>query len=235
MARDDGLRAEFGDLIGQDVVTAPGLYRFSLSSRDPRINVTGWLVGKPTEGVPRPRYTQHERPGDFDLLQYVSHDLFEQTIPIKFGDGTDSVEGRIAQLERLLRRTAKNGEPPIVKAAGHGVLHPEYNWRVVGLDPVDDRILFFTGQNDRRLYVANVILRQQVAENVLTESISKSRRRDAGAGLRNRTVTVREGERTLYQVAKRYFRDPSAAREIAVANGITLSTRLKAGRKLRLP
>lgn len=218
-------------------VDPPARYRVSLSSRDPDINVTGWLIGKPTDGTPKPKYTAHERPGDFDLVQYVGHEPFEQAFPIKFdGEGERSVEAKITDLHRLMRRTAKGDtEPPVVKVLGNGVLHPEYNWRVVAAEEDIGRRLYLP-DGDRRLYVAVVSLRQQVTERVLAESIRAFRRKGRGPGIRNRTTTVRHGETSLYNVAKRVYRDPSKAADIATANPPkTLGGRLKVGERLRLP
>lgn len=223
-----------GEFIGedQDPRQNPGRRRVSIASRDPRLEVSGWLISKPDDGMPKPRFQFHERPGAQSLTQYVGSDPVVQTFVMKFdGDRTRSVEGKITDLKRFLQRTASNGEPPVVKVAGMGILHPEFNWRVTSVEPDTARSLFLDN-GDRHLFVCTVTLTQQIQDRLLTETIRRGKK---ARGISHRTVRVRDGERTLYDVARRVFHDPSAAREIAVANNLPLSRRLHKGQRLRLP
>jgi hypothetical protein len=227
-----------GEFIGedQDPRDNPGRRRVTIASKDPRITLTAWLISKPDDGVPKPRYTFHERPGNLSLTQYVGSDPVTLTFTIKFdGDRERSVEGKVTALKRLLQRTASNGEPPIVKVAGMGILHPELNWRVTALDPDTARSLFLAN-GDRHLAVYAVTLTQQIEDRLLTESTKAFKKKGQGPGIRNRKTKVRSGEHSLYDVAKRVYHDPSAAKEIAIANpGTSLNRRLKVGQTLRLP
>jgi hypothetical protein len=228
------------DFVGEDhdpndAPDAPGRRRVTITSKDPRITLTAWLISKPDDGVPRPRYLLHERPGSTSLQQFAGSDPVVQTFTIKFdGRRRSSIEGQITRLKTFLQRTASNGEPPVVKVSGSGILHPELNWRITALDPQTDRSLFLDS-GDRCLFVCGLTLTQQIQDRLLTESIAAFKKRGQGKGIRVRTTRVRAGENSLYDVAKRVFHDPSAAREIAVANNLTLARRLRVGQRLRLP
>lgn len=225
---------DFGTALDQGY--QPGPFKFAFTSKDPRILLTGQLAGKPEDGVPRPSYVTNDRPGSTGIVQYTGSEPREQIIPIKFDGSGDPIEGRLHTLYELMRPTARDNKPPIIRASGDGVMHQTFEWRIVGADVDHDRTLYVPGTGIRRFWTARVTLRQQVQENLLDESLKAFNRGGKGEGIRPRYYTVKVGERTLYDVAKHALGDPSAAREIAIANpGTFLSTRLRAGQKLRLP
>jgi hypothetical protein len=212
-----------------------------IGSDDPVIDVTALLVAKPRVTPPRPKYIVRDRPGRTGATQYVGHDPMEMVLPIKFDNGGRSVEPRITTLWRLLRRLDKaGGQPPLVKVQGAGVpqLNPKVEWwRVTDIAELDERILY-TGDGERRLYVANVTLQERVVDQQLAESLTAVSPVGRPTGIRNRTITVRTGEDTLYDVARRVFGNPQKAADIANANPalrLRLGSRLRPGQKLRVP
>jgi hypothetical protein len=75
---------------------------------------------------------------------------------------------------------------------------------------------------------------ERVSDNVLQNSIAKSRK---GSGGKNgpRFHTVKKGEKDFEDVSKAEYNTRSRAAEIARANHMSLGARLKVGQKLRLP
>lgn len=211
--------------------------RVAITSSDPDIDLRARLTGRPTAALRRPRYETQDLPGEVGIVKYAGHEPVEQAIPMKFDRAAEreSVEARIRLLERLVQRTASNDEPPIVKVRGNGVLHQGFNWRVASIDEDTARTRYLPN-GDRMLFACTVNLIQQVDERVLAESLAAFRRRGQGPGIRTRTTKVRQGESSLYDVARRVYRDPSRASDIARANpGRRLGERLKVGWTLRLP
>lgn len=210
--------------------------RVSITSTDPELGIRAHLIDKP-DAPRRPRYQTQERPGRVSINRYVGQDPVEQTLVVKFdGTGGDSVEDRIRTLEQFLRPVASNDEPPVLKVRGDGVLHPGFDWRMLTLDEDRGRRKYVPHTGDRMVYVATVTLRQHVDERQLAESLRRLNRRGQGRGITNRTVKVRQGENSLYDVSRRVYNgDPSRATDIARANGRRLGARLKPGTSLRIP
>jgi hypothetical protein len=81
-------------------------------------------------------------------------------------------------------------------------------------------------------------LTQHVTANSLNETLRQTK---AARGLKTRTTRVKAGEETLYDVARRYYGDPSRASDIArgelQAGGrpLALGALLKTGTQLRMP
>lgn len=218
----------------------------TFSASDPEISVTAKLLGIPQPPVPRPRFDTQERPGRRDAVQYLSHEAYEMTLQVKL-DNPDrvSVEGKITRLQSLAQRHHFAGvfEPPIVKIACPAVPLTNLRWRVAEITEDINRTRFqykVAGdkQLDRHLYVANVRLLERTFDEVLVEQLRAVLPADHSRGITRRTTTVRAGEDSLYDVARRVYRDPSRAAQIQRANPIIvrwLGQRLKVGTKLRLP
>lgn len=218
-------------------------------SVDPDIAVTGTLIGTPTAPVPRPRFDEQARPGKRSENLYLGHEALEQTFQIKFDNpGNNSVQGKVDKLETLAERHHWAGrfEPPIVHVQGRGLRgtgdrsarRPGKKWRIAELTE-DLARTRFQRDGDRYFYVATVRLVEHSVDEVLTERLKALRPADKrDIGITRRTTTVREGETSVYDVARRVYHDPSRAAQIARANPGTirwLGQRLKPGTKLRLP
>lgn len=209
--------------------------RVQLTSADPDLEIRAHLIGTPTARR-RPRYQTQDRPGRLGRPQYLGQDPIEQTFTVKFDGDGDSIESRIRTLEMFLRPVAANDEPPIVKVKGEGVHHPGLGWRMLDLDEEISRRRYVTRSGERKVYVAAVTLVQHVADRELAESLGRLNRRGRGKGISNRTVKVRQGEDSFYDISRRvYDGDPSRATDIARANGRRIGARLRAGTSLRIP
>jgi hypothetical protein len=71
------------------------------------------------------------------------------------------------------------------------------------------------GRQRRCRYETEITLTQHVTANSLNETLRQTK---AARGLKTRTTRVKAGEETLYDVARRYYGDPSRASDIARAN-----------------
>lgn len=212
------------------VVDPPGVGKVWIGSDDPVIDVVARLTGNPDTTPPRPRYQVDERHGRTSVARYAGQDLLEQTLPIKFDDGGASIVGKINTLERLAEPVQASGEPPLVRAIGPGVRHEGLQWRVSRIEEDKDRASYADGGGPQIRYVATVTLTQHVKDELLNFTGSNAR------GIRNRTETVRRGEDSLHEFAKRVYGDRGKANDIARANpGVRLGQKLKPGQKLRIP
>lgn len=214
----------------QRVINVPYPGAVYIGSDDPIIDVVARLIGKPDCTPPRPRYQTDERHGRTSALRYAGQDLRVQTIPIKFDAHGASVEPDIRALESLAEPVKSTGEPPLVRILGPALRHQGLKWRVTAIDEDKDRARHGEGGDPQILYVATVTLTQHVRNEVLILD-GKS-----AEGLRNRKTSVRKGETSFYDVAKRVYGERSRAKDIVRANpGMRLGQKLKAGDDLRLP
>jgi LysM domain len=226
---------------GRGTRTVAGPDDVWIGSEVPLIDVTARLIDKPHVTAPRPKFTTQDRPLRFGLTQYVGHDLYEMALRIKLDNGGSSVEGRIRRLESLAERKPIGGgrlEPPVVKVLGPGIRHQRLKWRITAIDEETERAKYTAGGKDCTLYVATVRLVQHVVDRVLAESLRAVSPANRERGIRNRTITVKAGETSLYDVAKRVYGDPQKAADIANANpgrSLRLGSRLKPGMRLRVP
>jgi nucleoid-associated protein YgaU len=128
-------------------------------------------------------------------------------------------------------------EPPVLKVSGAIPLpHPNLTWRLTAIeDPTN--VLFLSGGKRRCRYETEITLTQHVTADSLNETLRQTK---AARGLKTRTTRVKSGEQTLYDVARRYYGDPSRASDIARANfkggrQLALGSLLTVGRSLRMP
>lgn len=203
-----------------------------LHSDTPTIDVVARLAGQPSATFPRPTYDTAERPGAFGLTRYRGHDPYTMSLPLMLEREGRSIEGLIGDLEQMAERAPGSLEPPVVRVVGAGVPHSGLKWRVQLPDDVD-RVQTNPGNGQRVRVWLTVTLIQHVTDTLLAETV---RRGKAAKGLTKNRTTVRTGESTLYDVARRVYGDPFRAGDIAAANpGIRLGQRLRPGRTLRLP
>jgi hypothetical protein len=181
---------------------------------------------------PKPKIQTIDMMDAVGQTQWVGQDPYTMTIGVRFDRfRTGSVEDEIRTLEGFGEVHAGRTEPPIVTVDGAVPKpHPGLTWRVV--DFGDPEIDYLDGGTQRCRYFTTVSLVQRVTDRVLVESLkvtSKSK------GLKSRTITVRAGEDWLFDVARRAYKDPSRASDIARANGLHLGKKLSAGTIVRLP
>jgi hypothetical protein len=210
-------------------INAPGPGRVWIGSETPVIDVVGRLTGPVKCTPPRPRYLTDDRHGRTSVTRYAGMQPLEQEITLKFDGQRDrvSVIGKIRDLETLAMPVG-SGSPPLVRAFGASVRHQGLWWRVTRIVENTERAIYIN--DDQVVYVATVTLTQHVKDQLLNFAGANAQ------GFRNRTTHVREGEDSLYDVAKRVYKDRGKAKDIARANpGLRLGQKLKRGTKLRLP
>jgi hypothetical protein len=200
--------------------------------------LTAMLRGPVAPPLARPKVEIVDRPGTVGLTQWRGRDPYEMTLPIwwdAFPDGT--VEADVRRLERLALRAPGSDESALIQVYGPvpaptGVKSPL--WRIKTLGEVPERTMFNTA-GERCRFAVDVTLIEHVADELLTETLDASRS-GGGRGITNRRTTVRAGETSLYDVARRvYGGDGSRASDIARANSLRLAAHLKQGMSLRLP
>jgi hypothetical protein len=209
-----------------------------LGSADPVIDVFATLRRPVSSPLPRPKIETVDRHGLYGLTQYLGQDPYQLLLPIAFDRYAQgqSVEPEIRLLERLAERPAGATEPPLVEVDGP-VPHRTLQWRIAGLEEIPERTEW-NRAGDRTRLAVDVTLVQNVTDRLLTESLGRDRAKTKG--IANRRTTVRTGEDSLYDVARRVYGDPSRAGDIARANSVRgvplrLGMRLKPGYGLRLP
>jgi len=209
-------------------VSPPG--RVIFFSEDPptdlRMNTTGAKCGPPT-----PRVTTIDRMDSIGLTQWIGQDPYVLTVPIQIdGYPNKSVEADVKELEALAEVQPGRKEPPTVDVDG-AVPKPRPNlrWRITSLGEPEE---LYLPSGDRCRYFTTVTLIQRVVDRDLVESLKATSK---SKGLKARKTTVRQGETWLYDVARRVYKDPSRAGDIAVANGLHLGKKLSPGLELRYP
>lgn len=212
-------------------ITAPFVGLQAVDADIPRLVA---LLRKPVSNpVPRPRIVTVERPGTWSLSEYAGHDPYVLTLPLRFDRWrTDKpVEDQMRLLERLAERQKRTFIPPVVRVLGP-VPHKGLRWWVSAINPDDDQTLWTDDGDQRTRIVVDVELTHHVAPDELDQDLGPVK---AQEGIATRTTHVKAGEDDLYAVARRYYHDPSRASDVARANHIQLGTKLKPGRRLRMP
>lgn len=217
------------NLTGSTVtVNAPG--RVIFFSEDPptdlRMNTTGAL-----SDPPRQKISTIDRMDSIGLTQWVGQDPYTMAVDVQIDGFPDrSVESDIRELEALGEVQPGRTEPPIIDVDGAVPKpHPNIRWRIV--DFGTPQVLYLPS-GDRCRYFTTVSLVQRVTDTVLVESLKAT---SQSKGLKARKTTVRQGEDWLYDVARRVYKDPSRAGDLAVANGLHLGKKLSPGLELRYP
>lgn len=184
--------------------------------------VTARLRGPVEDPVPRPRITTTPRPGRASLTQWEGREPYQTVVPIMFDSyvAGSAVEAKIAELEQFAIKPKNQSEPPTVRLEGP---IPDrirrQGWWVTEIRPVDGRPTLYAVTGDRRRdlgrsrVVWDVYLTERVADNLLDDLSTD----DHAQGIHARTTKVLKGEK-LRDVARRIYRDPSMAREIAAVN-----------------
>lgn len=200
----------------------------------PLITVTARLRGPATSPSPRPQIRVTDRRGQVSLTEYAGREPYEVILPIQFDEfrSQRSVEPWIAQLERLAVAEGDARTSPIVRV--EGPIPPRcknVTWFVDDLIEIPERTEHNT-TGDRVRYAVDVHLIERTWDDLLVsaQQIPTSEQ----TGLLTRTTTVKKGE-DIYDVARRAYGDPGRAVEIARANTIPLTSKLKVGQRLRLP
>lgn len=201
-----------------------------LHSDDPVIDVVARMAGKPSSTFPQPQYDQAARPGAFGLTRYRGHDPYTMTLPILLEDGGRNVEAAVRKLEQLAERAPGVLEPPVVSVQGTGVPHSGLRWRVQL--PADADQTHFNAAGARIAVWVTLTLMQQVTDTLLGETLRTGK---GAKGLTRKRTTVRAGETSLHDVARRVYGDPFRAGDIATENRLRIGARLRTGQSLRLP
>lgn len=199
-----------------------------LHSDTPVIDLVCRLNGKPGLALPKPRYDQVDRPGTSSLNRYRGHDPRTMPVPLLIDRGGRSIKADIVTLEQLAERTNDTAEPPVLKVQGIGVQHAGRNWRLtLPDDPAD--VQYNLAGDPSRLAIT-VTLVEHTTDKLLAQTLT------GGPGVRGtRLVRTRAGD-TLYDLARRYYGDPSRASDIQKANPwARFGQVFRAGRKLYIP
>jgi hypothetical protein len=184
---------------------------------------------------PEPNYQTTDLMGSISLTQFYGQRPYRMDIDVQLDGFPDrSVEADIKTLEHFAEVHPGRSEPPILTVDGDiPKPHPNLSWRVQAFtDPVID---YVQGRpTDRCRYFTTVSLIQNVTDRVLVESLRKSTAATKGVQ-KARKTTVIAGEDFLFEVARRVYRDPSRAADIATANDLHLGKKLTPGQSLWLP
>jgi hypothetical protein len=182
---------------------------------------------------PEPIVQETDLMGAISLTQWVGQKPYKMEIDAQLdGYPYRSVEDDIKTLEHFAEVHAGRREPPIVTVDGNVPKpHPNLTWRVTGFSTPAEEYVVGDG-TARARWFSTVTLVQRVTDRVLVESLKAT---SQSRGVRARTITVRTGEEWLFEVARRAYKDPSRAGDIATANNLHLGKRLTAGMELRLP
>jgi hypothetical protein len=208
---------------------APGLVTFS--TEDPDASVSCETEGA-TPFPPEPVIDEVQRAGAISLTPWVRQNPYRMDVHVRLDGFPDrSVEPKIAILEGFAEVPAGRAEPSAVTVTGAIPRpHPNIKWQISGFDtPTVD---YVNGGKERCRYETVVHLVQKVTDRVLIESL---RATSKSKGVKARSITVRAGEDWLFEVARRAYKDPSRAGDIAAANSLHLGKKLTPGTVLRLP
>lgn len=210
--------------------TFVGPGRAFIVSEDPPTDLAFETTGCRVD-PPKPKYETTARPGAISLLQWVGQEPYSMTLGIRIDEFPNgNVESDIRKLEALGEVQPGRFEPPIVTVDGAVPKpHPNLTWRITDFG---DPEIEYLGSGDRCRYVTTLVLTQNVTDRVLIESLKATSK---SKGLKTRETTVRAGEDSLYDVARRYYKDPSRASDIARANNLHLGKKLSKGLTLRMP
>lgn len=182
---------------------------------------------------PEPIVQEVDLMGAISLTQFMGQKPYRAEIDVRLdGFPVTSVEEDIKTLEHFAEVHAGRSEPPIFEVKGDVPLpHPGLKWRVTGFS--QPQIEYVVGSpKERARYFTTVTLSQYVTDRVLVESLKKTSK---SKGMKTRTEVVREGEEWLFEVARRVYKDPSRAGDLATANGLHLGKKLTPGTRLRVP
>lgn len=209
-------------------VSPPGraIFRSEDPPTDLRLQTTGALIDPPKANI-----QTIPRMDSVSLTQWTGQDPYTMSVGIQIDGYPDtSVESTIKELEGLAEVHAGRTEPPIVTVDGAVPQpHPNLKWRVLDLGTPE--VLYLTS-GDRCRYYTVVSLIQRVTDTVLVESLKATSK---SKGLKARSTEVRQGEDFLYDVARRLYKDPSRAADLATANNLHLGKKLSPGQTLRYP
>lgn len=187
------------------------------------------------------RWTVVDRDGKHSITDFAGQPPYQQTIPVLF-DGwkgsikaSSSVERDIKQLERLATIPQGGHHPRIVRLTGN-VRRLDLRWVIQGpiawaTGPGWEELITDPNTGVRYRQAATVTLlayKQDVLLNGQGEPKDKNGRR-----LHKHKVTKRE--HTLRDVSKHVYGTRTRARDLAKANDLPLSVRLKPGELLLLP
>lgn len=216
--------------------------RVTLRSAAPPLVVTAWLAGPATVAAGYASWEVLDRPRRVGLPVFQGHAPYAMTLPLLL-DGfiaQTTVEAEIARLERMARLVPGAGRPPVVRAAGPLPRGAMTDWVVSALEWGDGVIR--SPEDGRRLRQdVTVTLIQFVEADVVVERSPALRARARAAASRtgrpapDPVRVVRQGERSLTQIAARELGAASRWREIARLNGIRDPKAIRPGQPLRMP
>jgi hypothetical protein len=210
------------------------------ASEDGEISVRVRLGGRPaiiTEGYAR--WSLIDRDGEASITDYAGITPYAQTVPVFFDGWTgsvassSSVESDIRLLERLAVVPDKALLPPVVKVTGN-VRRTDLRWVINGIAWSDDAPAEFISHPDtgERYRQGGTVTLLKYEPGELLNGLGEPKN---AQGKRVRTTTVRAGERTLRDVAKRVYGTRTRARDLAKLNDLPLSVKLKTNQRLLLP
>jgi hypothetical protein len=182
---------------------------------------------------PEPIIQETDLMGAISRTDWVGQKPYRMEVDVRLDGFPDrSVEDEIKTLEHFAEVHSGRAEPPIITVDGDiPKPHPHLTWRLSGFSAPEEDYVNGTGTHRCR-YFTTVTLVQRVTDKVLVESLKQT---SGSKGIKPRTITVKEGEDWLFEVARRAYQDPSRAGDIATANDLHLGAKLKPGTELRLP
>jgi hypothetical protein len=217
----------------QPVSSGAGQVAFNCDDFDGRPITFRFVTGGCQLYPPEPIVQTVDLPGSISLTQYLGQRPYRMDVDCQLDGFPDrSVEADIGTLEHFAEVHTGRSEPPAFTVSGDiPAPHPHLAWKVTGFS--DPAIDYVQGRpTDRCRYFTTISLIQDVTDRVLIESLKKTAK---STGVKARSTTVRAGEDWLFEVARREYKDPSRAGDIAIANDLHIGKRLTPGMELRLP
>lgn len=210
----------------KQLVSPPGRAVFFTEEASVWVETTGALCSPP-----EPKISTVDMMDGIGLTQWTGQEPYKMSVGVRIdGFPNTNVEADIKALEALGEVQPGRTEPPIIDLDGAVPKpHPNIRWRIVSFG---DPTVEYLPSGDRCRYITTVSLIQRVTDRVLQERVKAT---SGSKGLKARSTTVRAGEDSLYDLARRIYKDPSRAADLATANNLHLGKKLSPGLVLRYP
>lgn len=182
------------------------------------------------------RFNAVKRVGRKSVPDYDGHDPIRLAVSIVL-DGWIAGEPVEYQESLVNLMTTRVGRrmPKLKLAASFPSQLVGRRWMVEGIPEQDSDPAPII--KDGRLYrlALSLTVIEDVPDELLDDSIARSRRRGTSEKKMPLTHTVKDGESDLGDVSKAVYGNRNRAVEIALFNAIPVGTRLRPGQKLRIP
>lgn len=183
------------------------------------------------------RHDVSDRVKETGVAEYRGHDPLRVAVSVLFDGFPDGrpVQRDIRALLRLTEKMPTEDRMPVIRLYGAIPFYKGRRWVVDGPPEFDEdpRPIKINGKLYRQAITLTLL--ERVRDTVLTDSVSRGKRRGKGAKKTPQVYIAKRRDHDLGDVSKAVYKTRNRAVDIAQFNRISVSIRVTAGMRFRIP